>query len=129
MRRLCRILLLVIMLTCLMLAGDDVPRLKSLTGKVFCNCGCGEVLSECSHTDCKAKAALRQEIAASVQGGKTDEAILGDLEKKYGAGVLVVPRFRGFNRLLWLGPIAFGVIATGIVVWRRSRKGSRAENV
>jgi len=120
MRRLCGTFLTVIVLTCLMLgAGDDASRLKSLTGKVFCNCGCGEILSECSHTDCKAKASLKKEIAASLQGGGTDDAILGDLEKKYGSRVLVVPSFRGFNRLLWIVPVAFGVIATAIVVWRR----------
>jgi cytochrome c-type biogenesis protein CcmH len=100
-------------------AGDDASRLKSLTGKVFCNCGCGEILSECSHTDCKAKASMKLEIATAVQGGGTDEAILDDLEKKYGRGVLVVPSFRGFNRLLWIVPVGFGVIATAIVVWRR----------
>ena|ERR1051326_524238 len=112
--------LTVMLLSCLMLAaGDDASRLKSLTGKVFCNCGCGEILSECSHTDCKAKASMKLEIATAVQGGGTDEAILDDLEKKYGRGVLVVPSFRGFNRLLWIVPVGFGVIATAIVVWRR----------
>ena len=99
--------------------GDDASRVKALTGKVFCNCGCGEILSECSHTDCKAKATLRKEVASALLSGRMDDQILVDLEKKYGAGILVVPSFRGFNRLLWIVPIAFGVIAAVIVVWRR----------
>jgi len=120
MRQLLLSFLAVIALTSLMVAaGNDASRVKSLTGKVLCNCGCDEILSECSHTDCKAKASLKQEIASAVQSGRMDDLILSDMEKKYGTSILVVPSFRGFNRLLWVVPIAFGVIAGAIVVWRR----------
>lgn len=108
-------------------AGDDAPRLHSLTTKVFCNCGCGEILAECSHVECKARVPLKQEIASSVLQGKTDDDILGDLEKKYGSTILAVPSFRGFNVLLWIVPIAGVLISLAVVGWRRWSVTSEAQ--
>lgn len=100
-------------------AGDDVARVHSLTMKVFCNCGCGEVLSECSHPDCKTRAPLKQKISSLAQSGKTDDEILGEMEKEYGSTILVVPSFRGFNVLLWAVPIGAGIVAVVIFIWKR----------
>ena len=62
---------------------------------------------------------MKQEIASAVQSGRSDDQILGNLEKKYGAAILVVPSFQGFNILLWVVPIAAGLVALVIFVWRR----------
>jgi hypothetical protein len=54
--RLRHTLLSVVMLASLALALDgDSARMQSLTTKVFCNCGCGEVLAQCSHLECKTR--------------------------------------------------------------------------
>jgi len=107
-------------------ASNDADRVHSLTTKVFCNCGCGEVLSECSHSECKAKGPMKQKVASWVQSGKTDDDILGELEKEYGATILVVPSFRGFNILLWAVPVGAGLVALAIFVWRRRAVGHQA---
>jgi cytochrome c-type biogenesis protein CcmH/NrfF len=126
---LCRTFLVAITLTPLMLsAGDDASRLHSLTTKVFCNCGCREILSECSHPECTSKVPLKQEIAAAVRSDSTDDEILGNLEKKYGANILLVPNFRGFNVLLWIVPLAAVLIALAIFVWRRWSHASEAHD-
>lgn len=117
---LCRALLVAMVLASVASAvGDDAPRLHRLTTRVFCNCGCGEILSECSHPECKTRVPLKQEIAFAVQNGKTDDEILGELEKEYGATILLVPGFRGFNVFLWIVPVAAGLTALAIFVWRR----------
>jgi len=117
---LCRTLLVAMALASVTSAvGNDAPRLHSLTTKVSCNCGCGDILAECSHPECKRRGPLKQEITLAVRNGKRDDEILGVLENKYGATILVVPRFRGFNILLWIVPIAGGVVALTIFVWRR----------
>jgi cytochrome c-type biogenesis protein CcmH/NrfF len=100
-------------------SGDDASRLHSLTTKVFCNCGCREILSECSHPECTTKVPLKQEIASAVKSVRTDDEILGNLEKKYGATILLVPGFRGFNVLLWIVPLVVGLIVLAIFIWRR----------
>ena len=127
---LCRTLLVAMALASVTSAlGNDAPRLHSLTTKVSCNCGCGDILAECSHPECKRRGPLKQEITLAMRNGKRDDEILGVLENKYGATILVVPRFRGFNILLWIVPIAGGVVALTIFVWRswsvESEGGSR----
>ncbi len=101
------------------MAGDDAARVQTLATKVFCNCGCSEILAECSHPDCKTRVPLKQKISSLVQSGNTDDEVLGEMEKDYGATILVVPSFRGFNILLWAVPVGAGVVAIAIFLWRR----------
>ena len=120
MNSLGRTLLALVTLTSLAFsAGDDTSRLHALTRKAFCRCGCGEVLAECSHPQCPTKGSMKQEIASAVESGKTDDDILAHLENKYGADILVVPGFHGFNVFLWIVPLAVTLIASAIFVWRR----------
>jgi len=111
--------MMVAVLAPLALALDsDAPRIQSLAAKMRCNCGCGDVLSECSHAECKAKGALKQEIAAAIQQGKTDEQILDAMGVRYGATILLMPPFRGFDMLLWIVPITVASIALVVFAWR-----------
>ncbi len=100
-------------------AGDEAARVHTLATKVFCNCGCSEILAECSHPDCKTRVPLKEKISSLVQSGKTDDEVLGEMEKQYGATILVVPSFRGFNILLWAVPVGAGIVAVAILMWRR----------
>ena len=112
-------LMMVIVLVPLALALDtDAPRVRSLAAKMLCNCGCGDVLSECSHAECKARGPLKQEIAAAIQQGKTDDQILESLGARYGATILRTPPFRGFDMLLWIVPIGGAVLALAGFAWR-----------
>ncbi len=112
----------------LLSAGDDASRLHSLTTKVFCNCGCREILAECSHPECTAKSPMKQEIAFAVQNGRMDDEILSNLETKYGTSILLVPGFRGFNVLLWIVPLAVALIALAIFIWRRRSESSATQS-
>ena len=103
---------------------DDSARVKTIASQVHCDCGCGDILAECSHVQCPRRSALKQEIATAVHNGINDDQILNDLATRYGSTILAVPAFRGFNSLLWLVPVAtFGlVITTAVVMWiRRGR--------
>lgn len=115
-----RIILIAIALAAVAaMAGDDAARVHTLATKVFCNCGCSEILAECSHPDCKTRVPLKQKISSLVQSGKTDDETLGEMEKEYGATILVVPNFRGFNILLWAVPVGAGIVAVAIFIWKR----------
>ena len=128
MNLLCRAFLAIALLSISLLASEDASRLNSLNKKVFCNCGCGAVLAECAHPDCKTRGPLKEEIAGAVRAGATDDEILGNLEKKYGASILLVPSFRGFNVLLWIVPLGFGFLAFVVFVWRYWSGKSKPEN-
>jgi len=96
-------------------------REKSVSSKIFCNCGCGDILAECSHVQCQRRSALKQEIAAAIHDGKTDNEILNGMTARYGSTILVVPAFRGFNMLLWLVPVGSAglMIIAALVIWKR----------
>ena len=116
------ILLAVAMLASLALALDgDSHRVESLAGKLRCNCGCGDVLSECSHTQCTAKGSLKRELAEATQHGQTDEQILELMGTRHGAAILLTPPFRGFNTLLWIVPITLSLFGFVFVLFGRLR--------
>jgi len=96
-------------------ASDDKSvRVESIATKMYCNCGCGEMLSECAHVQCKRKITLKREIADALSKGDSDLTVLQQMGAKYGATILATPPFRGFNILLWVWP--FGVAAVAIVI-------------
>lgn len=99
----------------------DARRLQTLATKMLCNCGCGEVLAECSHKECTTKVGLRQEIAAKLQQGETDEQILDDMGARHGAAILLTPTFKGFNTLLWIVPIVLSLVGVGVMVYLHKR--------
>jgi cytochrome c-type biogenesis protein CcmH/NrfF len=121
--------LLALALTTLLSASDvDPGRVRAVATKMFCNCGCSEILNECSHRECDRKDALKKEIAAAVLEGKSDDAILDAMGAKYGATILTVPSFQGFNMLLWIVPVGAAAIAVIAMIWRRwSWRTSRQE--
>jgi cytochrome c-type biogenesis protein CcmH/NrfF len=102
--------------------GEDLPRVRALTEKLMCNCGCGEHLGDCSHKQCERKPALRQEIAAAIQQGKTDDQILDLLAEKHGDDILLEPRFHGFSTMLWLVPVIGASLAVGFTIAIQRRR-------
>ena len=108
-------------------ASDDSVRVKTIASKVHCDCGCGDILAECSHVQCPRRSALKQEITTAVHSGINDDQILDELATRYGSTILAVPAFRGFNSLLWIVPVAtFGLaIAVAVVTWIRRRRVAR----
>ena len=124
-----------LMTTCLALtlvaigsiAIDDSPRAKTIASKVHCDCGCGDILAECSHVQCPRRTALKHEIATAVGTGINDDQILDELATHHGSTILAVPAFRGFNSLLWIVPVAtFGLaISVAVVMWIRRKTPSQ----
>jgi cytochrome c-type biogenesis protein CcmH/NrfF len=114
---------IVVVLVPLALAfNSDATHVRSLAAKMLCNCGCGEVLAECSHPECKTKGALKQEIASALDQGNTDEQVLEAIGARHGASILLTPPFHGFDMFLWIVPMAGAVIAVGVFAWRRFPK-------
>ncbi|MFI5035983.1 MAG: cytochrome c-type biogenesis protein CcmH [Acidimicrobiales bacterium] len=65
--------------------------------------------------------AVRREIVAAVQRGRSDTQILTSLEATYGSSVLLSPPTTGLGALLWAVPVALIVLA-GLVGVRLTRR-------
>lgn len=65
--------------------------------------------------------AVRNEIAAKVKSGQSDNQILTSLESTYGTSILLSPPTSGLGVLLWAAPIA-GLGLLGGSSWRLARR-------
>ncbi len=64
---------------------------------------------------------MKEQVRELLGRGYTEEQILSYFEQSYGQFVLLKPKFRGVNSLVWLLPIA--VLAFGaLIVYSKARK-------
>jgi cytochrome c-type biogenesis protein CcmH/NrfF len=116
-----RLLALATLVSPALALNADSPRLESLAAKLHCNCGCGDILKECSHSKCESRGNLKHELADAIQQGQTDDQILELMGTRHGATILLTPPFKGFNTMLWIVPIVLGVLGLAFVLLGRLR--------
>lgn len=97
-------------------------RIDAISRRVACPVCDGESVYESRNN---ASVAIRNEVADLVRENRSsDDQIVGILENRYGAQVLLVPRASGFDALVWVLPaVAFVAGVAGLVVafrrWKR----------
>lgn len=96
--------------------GADEARFEDLGHKLMCVCGCSQVLLECNHVGCPVSGHMRDEIAANLARGDSDDLVLQAFVQKYGPTVLLVPTATGFNRVAWIMPYLVLVLGLTTVV-------------
>ena len=101
--------------------NPESHRVRSLAAKLRCSCGCGDILDDCSHPKCAARASLKHELADAIQQGQTDQQILEAMGARHGATILLTPPFKGFNTMLWIVPIAVSLFGFAFVLWGQLR--------
>lgn len=92
-----------------------------------CNCGCGDVLNECSHKECTRRPSLQKELSDQIAAGKSDETILKTLAAVHGADILLIPTFQGFNTMLWIVPISAAMLAIGATIAVQRKRAAEAK--
>ncbi|MBU6201217.1 MAG: cytochrome c-type biogenesis protein CcmH [Acidobacteria bacterium] len=98
-------------------------RIESISRRVACPTCQGESIAASRAT---AAEAIRAEIARQVATGqRTDDEIIGFIESRFGASVLLLPRSTGLDSLVWILPVAVLVVAAAALAaalarWRRT---------
>jgi cytochrome c-type biogenesis protein CcmH/NrfF len=101
-------------------ATDQSARYNNLSHRMMCNCGCNELLGECSHVGCQSSTTMLRELREQLSGGHTDQEILAAFTDEYGATVLAAPTTKGFNLVVWIAPFALLPLgALGIILFIR----------
>ena len=118
-----QVALLVLAVVALMGAGDDA-RFNDLGHRVMCVCGCRQILLECNHVGCTYSDRMRDELAAAINRGDSDDLTLQAFVQKYGTIVLAAPTTSGFNRVAWIAPymaLVLGLAAAVVLIrgWKR----------
>lgn len=109
-------------------ARDDGPptvgeRVARIAREVRCpTC---ESLSA-ADSDAPSSVAIRDEIKAKLEAGQSDDAVRAFLVDRYGKDILLRPDSSGVASLVWVLPVAGGIVAlAGLVAvfarWRRRR--------
>ena len=99
---------------------SSVSRIAHLESLVKCP-ACEDL--SVAQSNATSAVAVRNEIAAKVHAGESDNQILTSLEDVYGASILLSPSTSGIGALLWLGPllVLVVVLVIGVRLARRRR--------
>src|SRR3954470_961596 len=111
------------------LTGAGPDRFNTLGHRMMCSCGCGQILLECNHVGCPRSDGMRNELAAGIQRGDSDDLVLQSFVQKYGATILAAPTTTGFNRIASIMPfvaLAFGLALAIFFIRRWGKERSSA---
>jgi len=109
--------------------AQESAHAKELGQKLMCVCGCNQILGSCNHVGCSYSHEMMKEVEDRVTRNEPDDLTLQAFVQEYGPTVLSSPPAKGFNRIAWIAPIVFPLVALGLlwdVVRRWKRKGAVA---
>jgi len=96
----------------------DEQRARDLAEEFACPQCAGQSVAE---STTPAAVNVRQEIARLVDAGATDAEVRARITDRFGNEVLLAPPSQGVVSLVWVVPVAVGVVsvaALGFVLWR-----------
>ena len=96
--------------------AQDSPRAKELGQKLMCVCGCNQILGSCNHVGCTYSHDMMKELEDRIARNEPDDLTLQAFVQEYGPTVLSSPPAKGFNRIAWIAPIVFPLLAL-VVLW------------
>jgi cytochrome c-type biogenesis protein CcmH/NrfF len=109
--------------------AQESAHARELGQKLMCVCGCNQILGSCNHVGCSYSHEMMKEVEDRVTRNEPDDLTLQAFVQEYGPTVLSSPPAKGFNRIAWIAPIVFPLVALGLlwdVVRRWKRKGAVA---
>lgn len=121
-RPLCLLMLVTVLVPFALAQQTD--RAKQVGKRMMCQCGCGQILSECNHVGCWSSAEMLKKVDARVANGETDQQILDAFVQEYKLKVLAEPSRTGFGLIAWVMPwvAVFGGLGIVWLVLQRMRK-------
>ena len=96
--------------------AQKTDREKTIGHRMFCMCGCKQILVECNHVGCTMSTGMLKRLDAEVSSGKSDDLVLQAFVQEFGAEVIAEPPAKGFNWLAWIMP--FAVVGAGLYAIR-----------
>jgi len=110
------LLFLLVLTVFLPATAQQTDRAKAVGHRLFCMCGCKQILVECNHVGCPMSAGMLKKLDAEIASGKSDDLILQSFVQEFGAEVVAEPPAKGFNWLAWIMP--FAALGLGLMLVR-----------
>jgi cytochrome c-type biogenesis protein CcmH len=96
--------------------AQESAHAKELGQKLMCVCGCNQILGSCNHVGCTYSHDMMKELEDRIARNEPDDLTLQAFVQEYGPTVLSSPPAKGFNRIAWIAPIVFPLVAL-LVLW------------
>lgn len=96
--------------------AQESAHAKELGQKLMCVCGCNQILGSCNHVGCTYSHDMMKELEDRIARNEPDDLTLQAFVQEYGPTVLSSPPAKGFNRIAWIAPIVFPLVAL-VVLW------------
>ena len=121
--RLATILLLIAL--ALPVFSQSSSRAKSIGGRLWCMCGCNQILTQCNHVGCSTSTTMLKKLDGLVERGDSDDLIIQAFIQEYGTQVQSQPPAQGFALMSYALPTVMLLAGAGIVIvliqhWRRA---------
>lgn len=107
------------------LAGDELDRRTQKLASIM-RCPVCQALSVADSPTASA-IAMREEARGLLAAGYTEEQVLEFFEKAYGEFILLEPKKKGLNLLVWVAPILFLLGGAVLVALRVKRSAPEAQ--
>lgn len=99
-----------------LLRGDEPTEAETVYGQLMCNCGCNQVLGECTHVGCPNSVPMRAEVDGYLADGNSPEQTVTMFVNKYGTNIRSAPPGDGwFNVSAWITPFIVLAAGAGVV--------------
>lgn len=108
--------------------AQDSAKAKELGQKLMCVCGCNQILGSCNHVGCSYSHDMMKQLEERIARNEPDDLTLQAFVQEYGPTVLSAPTTKGFNRVAWIAPVVFPIVAL-VIVWDVIRRWKQRGSV
>jgi cytochrome c-type biogenesis protein CcmH/NrfF len=103
-------------------------RAKRVGDRMWCMCGCNQILTQCNHVGCSTSTAMLKKLDTLVERNEPDDLLIQSFVQEYGAGVLAQHEAKGLALMGYAMPAValLGGLAIVFVVIQHWRRGTPA---
>jgi len=107
--------------------AQQTDRAKKIGNRLWCMCGCNQILTQCNHVGCSTSTAMLKKLDLLVERGDSDDLIIQAFVQEYGPQVQSQPPAEGLALMGYVLPgvaVLAGLAIVMVIIqhWRRGAK-------
>lgn len=105
--------------------GQRSDRAKRIGDRMWCMCGCRQILTQCNHVGCSVSTAMLKKLDQLVERNEPDDLVIQAFVQEYGPAVLADPPAKGLALMGYVMPgvALLGGLTLVLLVLRHWRRG------
>ncbi len=105
--------------------GQRSDRAKRIGDRMWCMCGCRQILTQCNHVGCSVSTAMLKKLDQLVERNEPDDLVIQAFVQEYGPAVLAEPPAKGLALMGYVMPgvALLGGLTLVLLVLRHWRRG------